>query len=126
MKIKKNKGQALISLLVFSAMAITIATAATIITINAREETYIFTESSKIEDAADSGIENSLLMLIRNPSYTGGSLNIGDTNITVSITGDDVKTITSVAESSNFIKRRQVTVEYIDNRLTVTSWKSVY
>ena len=80
-----QKGQALITLLVFTIVAITITSAAVII---------IFTNSigtSKLEQGtnayyvAESGAENALLRLLRDPNYSGEILPVDDASVEISV-----------------------------------------
>ncbi len=119
-------GQTLVSLLVFSVMAISVAAAATAVMINTSQATSI-TESRMIAQmAADSGIENALLRLIRDPNYAGETLTLDDSTVVTTVTGDTTKTITSTATEGVYTQTDQATVQYINYRLTVTSWNTLY
>lgn len=76
--------------------------------------------------ASESGIENALLRLIRNPDYAGETLQVGDISVVITVTGTTPKTITAVStyENTEFIS--QATATYVQNQLTVTSWRTVY
>lgn len=126
-KIKKfQHGQTLVSLLVFSVMALTVAAAATAIMINSAQATQITEGRTNAANAAESGIENALLRLIRNPNYTGETLAVDEATVVITVTGSTTKTITSEATIGSYIYTTQATVEYVNNRLTVTSWNTVY
>lgn len=75
---------------------------------------------------AESGAENALMRLIRNPNYSGETLNIngGTTVITVNTTGA-TKTIVATGTVSNFIRKIQVVADYTNNILIVSSWKEI-
>ncbi len=121
-----QRGQTLVSLLVFSVMAISVAAAATAVMINTSQATHISESRMITQMAADSGIENALLRLIRDPTYAGESLTIDDITILTTISGDTTKTITSTATQGIYSQTIQATVQYINYQLTVTSWNTLY
>lgn len=121
-----QKGQTLVSLLVFSVLAIAVASAATVIMINTAQATHITESRTRVSLAAESGVENALLRLIRNPNYTGETLLLDDSTIEIVVTGTNVKTITSEAQTGSYLYTIRATAEYVNNRLTVTSWDTVY
>jgi len=123
---RQQDGQTLVTLLVFSVMAISVAAASVAIMINTSRATHITESRVRVMGAAESGIENAILRLIRDPSYTGESLTLDDNTITISVSGSDTKTITSTADNGLFRHTIQATASYVDNRLTVTSWNTVY
>lgn len=124
--LKKQEGQTLVTLLVFSVMAISVAATAVAIMINTSRATHITESRTVTMSAAESGIENAILRLIRDPSYTGENLTLDDNAITITVSGTDTKIITSTADNGLFRHTIQATATYIDNRLTVTSWNTVY
>ncbi len=73
--------------------------------------------------AAESGIENAMMALLRNPSYTGEVFTVGNATVTVSVLGTSEKTIVSQSVAGNHSRKIEVTATYIDNVLTITSWK---
>ncbi|QQS44548.1 hypothetical protein IPM65_03030 [Candidatus Roizmanbacteria bacterium] len=124
--LKNQEGQTLVTLLVFSVMAISVAAASVAIMINTSRATHITESRSAVMGAAESGVENAILRLIRNPSYSGETLILDDNTITITVTGTDTKTIHATAANGLFRHTIQATASYIDNRLTVTSWNTVY
>lgn len=124
--LKKQEGQTLVTLLVFSVMAISVAATAVAIMINISRATHITESRTATMSAAESGVENAILRLIRDPGYSGETLSLDTSTITISVSGTDTKTITSTADNGLFRHTIQATASYIDNRLTVTSWNTVY
>lgn len=119
-------GQALVVLLVFVVVSLTITSAATVlILVNSlsasRVEAGIETQA-----LAESGIENALLRLLRNPYYTGESLTVGSGSVTVVVVDGNPKTITSTATDGSFIKKIQATVSNNNNILQVLSWTEIF
>ncbi len=122
-----QQGQALITLLFFMIIAITITAAATTITMANSLSTSSLEQANASYSAAEAGAENAMLALLRDPNYTG----IGDTapidqaSIAIQVSGTNTKTATSTAQIGNFIRKVQVQADYTNNILTVLSWKEI-
>ena len=124
--LRRQEGQTLVTLLVFSVMAISVAAASVAIMINTSRATHITESQVRVMGAAESGVENAIIRLIRNPSYAGETLTLDDNTITITVSGTDTKTIQATANNGLFQHTIQATASYVDNRLTVTSWNTVY
>lgn len=120
-----QSGQMLAALLAFMAMAITLTTAATIVTLTSALTSSKFTVGQEVLSIAEAGADNALIRLLRNPSYTGETLTIGTGTATITVSGSGTKTILSVGEVGNFERRIQVTVTQNNNILSVTNWVEV-
>lgn len=131
--IKKNtskSGQALVTLLIFIIIAISVTSAATVLIINSSLGTSELEESTLAYQVAESGAENALLRLLRDPNYlsTPGStevLTVGEGNATITVTGINPKTIVSEGRVDNFVRKVQVVMDY-SSILSVTSWEEIY
>ncbi len=122
---KNNHGNTLVLLVIFSAIAITITTAAAISTIINTEAALKTQEGYLILDQAESGVENAMLRLLRNPSYTGETITIDNATVVISVTGTSPITITSQATSSNFSRTVVATVIDASGALTISSWQEL-
>ena len=128
---RSQAGQALVTLLFFMIVAITITSGAVVI---------LFTNSlsaSKLELGtyayyyAESGAEDALMRLLRDPDGTVASspqtLTIENANVvtTVSKSGSNY-TINSDATGGNFRRTIQVVASFVSNIFAVTSWKEIF
>lgn len=120
-----QKGSSLITVLVFSVVAISIATTAVAIMINLSQATMRIEGNVIAKQTAESGIENALLRLLRDPSYTGETLMVGNGSVAITVTGSSTKTITSVATINSHTKTIQVVATFTDGIMTVTSWNEI-
>ena len=121
-----KSGQALIMLLVFVAVAITITTAAIMILFTNSQATADVYSGQSAYVLAESGAENAVIRLLRDPGYTGGdTLTIGTGNATISVTGSEPKTITSIGTDGNYQRRIQIVVSLANNILSVISWREI-
>lgn len=123
--LKLESGQTLITLLFFMIIALTITSATvTILLINIKSTTKL-EQGTLTYYIAESGIENAILRLLRDPNYTGETLPVGLGTATVTVTGADPKTIRSTGTLDNFSRIVEAQVGYTNNILTITSWKEV-
>lgn len=120
-----ESGQALVMLLAFMAVAITLTTAATVISIANSQSTSKYTLGQEALRYAEAGADNALLRLIRNPSYVGETLPVSTGTATITVSGSNPKTIISEGVSAGFRRKVQVTATQINNVLSVTSWVEV-
>ncbi len=125
MKKQLKKGQALISLLAFIAMASVITTAAVSVAIITARSGDDFSQGNKALSAAQSGIENAILKLLRDDAYTGETMNIDSDSVTINVTGGGVKTITSSSVVGNFNRVVEVVGTFSNNTFTISSWKEI-
>ena len=125
-KRKSEAGQTLVSLLVFSVVALAVTTTAISVTINTSQATQAVENRVYIQHAAQSGIENALLMLLRDPTYGGETITIDDVTIVTTIVGSDPYTITATADNTRFSHTEEAVVTYTNNILTISSWASSY
>lgn len=124
MKHKHNAGQTVVILMVFMVIASTITAAAVALSIiNSQSASRIeFGESAL--SVANSGGENAILRLLRNPAYTGETMSVGNGTATVTITGSGPYVITSKGQAGAFTRTVQI-VASGSGFLTVSSWKEI-
>ena len=125
-KITNSSGQVLVTLLVFMVISIIITSAAVVILLVNSESGTKTVLGDEAYYTAESGAENALLRLLRDPYYNGETLQIGNGTATIAISGANPKTIQSIGKVGNFTRTIQVTTSYTDNVLTVTSWKELF
>lgn len=131
-----KKAQALITLIIFIAISMIIISATvTMIAVNS-EAASTGQQGLLVREAAENGIEDTLLRLLRDPSYCQdpnpcepllASINSYDTVITV--TADDIyrKTIISTATTTfnNYQRKIKVKIDYTNNELKIISWQDI-
>ena len=128
--ISMKPGQTLVILLVFMAIAVTVTAAAVVMMIVGSTSASQYERSQSAYTAAESGAENALLRLLRDPNYLIAgeteTLTIGSATATIAVTGTDPKTITSTGVSTGFTRQVKVIVGYTNGILTVTSWSEIF
>lgn len=120
-----QKGQALLTLLVFMIVAVTITTGAIVIIFVNSQSTTKYEESQRAYFTAESGIENAAIRLLRDTTYTGETMAVDDGTATVQVSGSGPYTVVSKGKIGNFTRTIQATMSYTNNVLSVTSWKEI-
>ncbi|MEK7127135.1 MAG: PilX N-terminal domain-containing pilus assembly protein [Patescibacteria group bacterium] len=121
MKIKNNKGQALVVLLVLMTVMIMVTSVSVVLVLVNSQNASTSELGNEALGAAESGVENALISMLRDPyGYSGDGF-----GVTVS-PGNFPKIITAIG-SSNYVKRTlEVGVTYSNNVLGVTYWREIY
>lgn len=122
-----ERGQSLIMMLFFTLIGITVIISAAFIMITNSKGTTKIQQSTVAYTIAQSGAENAMLQLLRNPAYTGETMTIGDGTATIEVNSSNgTITITSTGQSGNFIKKVQVTGTYQNYQFTFSPIKEIY
>jgi hypothetical protein len=126
---KKNSGTSLISLLLIAVIGLTIAGGATMMVIINSQSGLKFQESTLAYALAQSGADNAMLRLLRDPSYIGESnlqMDGGTVDIAVSnINGGFIATTSG--RVGNYIRKIQIRARYDENHvLVVDSRKEIF
>jgi hypothetical protein len=122
---KNQKGQALVVLLFFMIIAITLSTTAIAVVASNSLSVTRTEESTHALEIAEAGAQNALIRLIRNPNYTGETLTVNGGSATVVVTGASTKTILSTGVNGSFMRKIQVFASFSGGILSVTSWQEV-
>lgn len=127
---KKNlynqQGQTLVALLFFMVIAIMVATGASLIMIVDLVAGETVQEGQIAYITAESGIEDALMRLLRDPSYAGETLTINNGTAVVTVSGTGSYIITSVGHNGNFVRQLQVTATFTNNVMTVSRTTEIF
>lgn len=125
LKKASQSGQVLVILLFFMVITIIITVASvTLIILNSQGASR--SEQGQLAlDVAESGAENAIIRLLRNPNYSGEALTVGEGTATITVAGTDEITVVSVGRVNTLERTVQVTLQYQDNILTVASWREI-
>lgn len=142
----KTSGQALTMLLVFVVIAMTVSASAVSVIVNNTMGASKFQQGVDALTIAESGVENSLLRLLRDPNYTGTGyctgtgctpeplLQVDSGTTSTSVVANDgimcppatTLVITTTGTAGNFVRKIRVCASYTNNTLTVNSWNEVF
>ncbi len=126
LRLENNRGQTLVTLLVFTVVAIAVTSTAISIMINITRSTSIVEGRIIASQAAESAIENAIIRVLRDPEYAGETLPVGDASVEISVAGSDPIVITADATYGSYIQTVQTTIAYVDNVLTISDWEYIY
>ena len=125
----QESGQALISLLFVAIIGITVMSSAVILVYGNTQSASITEQGTYANYVAESGAEEGLLRLLRNPNYTGTAVGqplpvgLGSVVIQVSTASG---LITSIGTYNNAVRKIQVQTVYNNGVRTISSWKEVW
>lgn len=121
-----KKGQALTSLVIFTAIATTVMTATVLLSVVNATSASTTELGMHVYGLAESGAENALLRLLRDPTYTGETLTIGSGQATMTVIGNNPKTISSVGTLGSFRREIRVVATLTNGILSIQSWREIY
>ncbi len=118
-----QKGQTLVSLLIIIAVSV-LAVASALVSASLSSTTAITTITDKVYYSAETGAEEALIKLLRDPNYSGETLDLDGVNVEVSVTSPipSERVISSTASANNIKRRVDVSAQFLNNILTVTTW----
>lgn len=117
-----QKGHALITLLFFMVISLTIVTGVAIVVLNNASSTSSSEQGTIAYYAAETGAENALLRLVRDPSYTGETLDVDGGSVVITVNNGTIISTATVARS---VRKIQVVTSTANNQVSVTSWKEI-
>jgi type II secretory pathway component PulK len=124
---KHENGTALITLLFFTLISVTICSAAVVIIMTNSLSGAKMQQGLTAYEIAKSGAENAKLQLLRNPDYRNEVITIGDGKATIQVNlAGGTYTIISTGETGNFKRKAQVIATYQNYVLTFSPVKEIY
>lgn len=124
--LKYKPGNVSIMLVLIIILLSTLTTAAVGLAISTTRDTTTMTLGERALTVAESGAENAILSLLRNPSYTGESnLSIGPGSATITVTGSSPLLITSTGVVGDITRAIRVQATIVAGQLTVASWQEL-
>ena len=123
--IRLKTGQALVTLLVFSAVALIVTSAAVMVTIINSQTTAKFSQGEEALAVAEAGVENAIIQIKRNSAYSGETISVGDGTATITVSGASIKTITAKSSIGDFKRTLQVTGYYSSFSFSIQSWQEI-
>jgi len=124
----RSSGQALVTLLFFILIGMTVISAAAIFVYENTKSASITEQGVYAYYVAESGAEEALLRMLRDPNYsgtpTGQPINIGLGSVEVEVSMPS-GLITAIGTFQNSIRKIEVQTVYNNNILTISSWKEI-
>lgn len=85
----------------------------------------IYLQGEQVLSIAETGIENAMMRLLRNASYTGETLPVGSGQAVITVTGTQPYVIRSVGSLHSETRTIVVNATRSAGLFTVTSWQEV-
>ena len=121
-----QRGQSLITLLFFMVIGVTVISASALIMTSSILSGSTQQQGTAAYYVAESGVEDAILHLLRNPSYTGGTVPVGLDQATVTVsTSRNTSTITSIGTSGSTVRKIQVVMTVNNGAYSVSSWQEI-
>lgn len=121
-----QSGSILTALIVFVAIGLLITTSATVLLADQMLLGEKDARSASLIYTAESGAENAILRLLRDPSYTGEQLLTSDgLIIDIAVQSGPPIVVTSRVEASNLTRSVQVELTRLNGVLEVQSWQQI-
>ncbi|MBI5018872.1 hypothetical protein HZB58_01200 [Candidatus Gottesmanbacteria bacterium] len=121
-----SSGQVLIAMLYVMVIGILVTTGAIYALIGNTQSTTMFEAGSLAYSAAESGAENALLRLVRNPAYAGELITItSDQSALITVSTSSGITIVSTGSYGTVQKQVEVKVHYNGGELITDSWREL-
>jgi type II secretory pathway component PulK len=122
----KKNGQAIILLIFFMAIIVMVVSASVSLMISSATGQTVLSKGNQAKLVAESGVENALLRLLRNPDYTGETIQLSQGETDIAVTGNQTdKTITSRSIYLDSIYTVEVQVKFNTGILEIISWKEI-
>jgi len=122
---KTQTGQALVLVLVVAAIVLTVSTVAIGVAISSSYSTLRQQNDLLTFAVAESGAEESLIRLLRNPNYSGGNLLVSGGNATITVGGGQSLIVNSTGEQNNHQKKIQLEFNRAQTVITVSKWGEI-
>jgi len=116
-----QKGQALITFLFFTIIAIAVISAAVVVVLLNSLGNAAHQDSQMARAISESGLDNALLRLIRDPNYGGESYLVDGNTIVITVTGNSPYTIVSKGIVGSYARTITATASYSAGMLKITT-----
>lgn len=118
-------GSVMIALLIFIIVGTLVTSSAVMLMVDNTVISTAELTATEVHNMAESGAENAILRLLRDPSYTGETMIVGDGQVVVIVTGSEPIIVNSQASLASTQKTVEVELSRQNGVLTVNSWEAV-
>jgi hypothetical protein len=120
---------ALISILAISAVALAISVSISLLGVGEAKSSFDYRRGQETLKIAEGCVEETLLRLRNDSTYSGGSLNVGNGTCTINVSGAGAdKTIdvsAQLTDLSSYTQNIQVMAKRTGNSITMVSWNQI-
>lgn len=129
MKSKQDKGSVLLTLIIFMLIATIVISASVVLLITNSNATADIEQGQLALQAAESGVEDAVIQLLRNPDYNGSFTYSmpGGSSFTYTVTGAlPTKSIVSTGSFHRFERKINVTTTYNVGKIDIVTWQETF
>lgn len=117
---KKNKGQALIAVLITAVLGLTLGVFALERVFSGSEILKESLEGENLRSLNEGVLENGLLRILRDPNYTGENLTVQEASCIIEVVSGNPKTVRAICSRGDKTKKIQTTVSFNNGLVTFT------
>ena len=124
---KNRRGSVLVTLLIFVATGIIVTSGAVTVSLINTQGTSKFSQGEAALVVADSGAEEALLRVLRDPNFTTTNtpLSVGEETATINVSGNSSKTVQSAGMSGNNRRTVQVSGSWTSSQFVLIDWEEI-
>lgn len=119
----RQQGQAMFAVVGLLSLGLLILSTNILVGIIEHNLSLIWQQSDQGRCIAEAGTEEAVLRILRDPDYGGGILVIDGRNVTIEVTGNNPKTITSQVNFFGKEKRIRAEVTLGTGESEITNWE---
>lgn len=118
----KQKGMALIMVILVGAIALIAVTTSTALVISEFKKNIAATSGISQYQLTYGALENSFMRLLRDPNYSGETLQLSNSTCYITVSGSPSnKSVESVCGNGSYVRKMGATVTFSGGRMTVSS-----
>ena len=121
-----RRGYVLVTLLVVMVVAVVISSAGISLIVNNTQSSSRYQQGVTALKITESGMENALLRILRDPAYSGETLLVDGNPVMITTVGTNPIQVTAQGQVGQFTKQIDVTMSYAEGIWTVDSWKETF
>lgn len=121
-----RKGQAMVMVILVTVTLISVVTATTAMVVTNSLSTMREEQGAHALEIAESGAEEALLRLLRDPTLTTSTpitLTVDGGYATVEVSGTNAKAIVSRGIVGEYVRTLNITAQYSQGKLVINSWQ---
>jgi hypothetical protein len=119
------RGQALLPVVILMALVVILGTSLFNQSIGGLLVTSYFQEGESTLMATEGAMENGLMRLLRNPAYTGESLQIGNISCTINTSGSAPTIVVANCNSGRTIRKLRAEVDFTSGLMEVSNLREI-
>lgn len=121
----RTAGQAMLPVILIMLTVLILGTAGLHLSLGGLMISRASFEGERVLMAAEGALENGLLRLLRQPGYTGETLQVAGFDCTITVSGEAAKTVSSVCHSPVIQRGLRASVTFINGEMLVSDYEEI-